>query len=642
VKLYFIGRGKRSLEEFVRGAHLLIAVPSVIAEVRLEVKTARGDFIMETVRALLEQEPNYTNAQIASKLLLSEDIIKTVRNELAHYGEHGGSQISHRIGYAAYNAVTSVLNSSPDITRDDLHCIGECSESDGFVRFTHNSVSDSAIVIKGTWRDGVIASGKKLSDDAARVFASAQIGDDGVCETVTPYVSGAEEKCYLLSAVAWETSGKFYSFANYTVYGIGFGKNAEKSADNVMYEAFYADKNAQYAALKKAMRERFERFAAAGSTVFGMIDKRIEEICEKNKVRIGDKLKAKISERQRAFSVVSGDDGVAPYIMKLFSVIEWELFEVLKGISKSQREKIRDYYKALRKNEMPKAVKNLFATAELDYDDGYYDRYFAKVYDGSIHNQLVEESMEPTFDTMFISMLIHNERCGGVDAVLRLKTDFRQFMTLFDTYDLKNKRNREKHGGRKDDEFVNGLRDFAAATDKALLGVDFVNEVGAVKGRRVRAKISEDLSDVLGVSKERLQSMFDCYESEDSDFYNRCEQLLVEELGAHTTQVYSFASKDERNDKLKSVLATNGVAYPTNAGFVKSTHTSDLLPQRFIGMILCSKSKRLFAALADGKIFTYIDEINNAIGHTNAVFEPFAAAQILEKTEIILTLLKTL
>ena len=186
------------------------------------------------------------------------------------------------------------------------------------------------------------------------------------------------------------------------------------------------------------------------------------------------------------------------------------------------------------------------------------------------------------------------------------------------------------------------MRDFAAATDKALLGVDFVNEVGAVKGRRVRAKISEDLSDVLGVSKERLQSMFDCYESEDSDFYNRCEQLLVEELGAHTTQVYSFASKDERNDKLKSVLATNGVAYPTNAGFVKSTHTSDLLPQRFIGMILCCKSKRLFAALADGKIFTYIDEINNAIGHTNAVFESFAAAQILEKTEIILTLLKTL
>ena len=59
-------------------------------------------------------------------------------------------------------------------------------------------------------------------------------------------------------------------------------------------------------------------------------------------------------------------------------------------------------------------------------------------------------------------------------------------------------------------------------------------------------------------------------------------------------------------------------------------------------MILCSKSKRLFAALADGKIFTYIDEINNAIGHMNAVFEPFAAAQILEKTEIILTLLKTL
>lgn len=647
MKIFVIG----DIEKLKTESDLQILVPASMQEIMLEERVLKRDFLMDTVAGLRMQNPDMSSREIADKMLLEEELIENILKREKEIGDVTRTEPIYRKCHIICNQLTDNVYGKY-VSDSEISEIGECSTDVRVASWSCRGFSDTAHVIPWKFLKNCISDGYRLKGDALRAIAGVQeIEDSGETVVCNPSVFSPEVNCYILTGIKWNSTEKFLSFDNWSVFGL----TGEDKTDTGLHLKIVEHLNTpEYQSLRGNMERVFERVVRRKALTAVVTDQRLNSICSERGIEISDLLKSRIIERQRALIERSEDNRVT-VAMKLFSTMEWELFEVLNSLGKRRRKKLPDIYSEA--IDKPQFVYELFKKAELKYEEKFFNTYFSYVNAKNIGQILVKQDSEPTFGVLLVSMLLNHDyelkdkaeqsSTGGYAPVLRLKEKFPDFMIAFDLANFKKIRNAEKHQSIVTSENLGAMINLCGKLDAVFFGIDFIAELGTVSDRtRKRVKVNDDLINSIGLENEGditiLQNLLSNYVSEDSHMYNDCEQLLISVMDGYLSKCsyrQKYGDREQRNGMIATALRSVGIdAGDGKFGFMKSTLSPVLVPQKFCDLIVCdgqNADKPFLKALQQNEwLPPFIDDlVGNKIGHTNALFEAREAGRVLEYVE---------
>lgn len=656
MKIYLIG----DIETLMSESDLRILVPASMQEILMEEKVVKRDFLMDTVAGLRMQNPNLTAEEIADKMLLEKELIENILKREEELGDIAHPEPSYKKCNIVCNQMTDNIYGRC-VSEKDIWEIGELSDNKSSVRWACKGHTDTSNVLPWKFLKERISNADGLKGDALRAIAGVRENEESF-ETVVcnPSVFSPEFNCYILTGIKWNSAEKFLSFDNWSVFGL----TGESKTDTGLYlkikEQLHTD---SYKFLREEMERVFKKVVSKKALTAVSSDKKLNDICNERGIELSDFLKSKISERQRAIAGRVEDQNVT-VAMKLFSTMEWELFEVVNKISKKRRKKIPGLYRsAINK---PNFVYDLFREADLQYDEKFFNAYFSEVNDYNLDRILNKHEGEPSFGALFLSMLLYHydelqnkpesSQRSGYTPVVRLKDTFPDFMIAFDLVNFKRVRNAEKHQSKVTSANIEAMIALCGKLDEVLFGIDFTAELGVFTiNTRKKAEVTDGIIEYLGLEKESdiavLQSLLNNFISEDSQMYNNCEQLIVSVIGEYLSkQAYSvkYSDREQRNGLIAAALKSVGIDVGEGKfNFMKSTLNHALVPQRFCDLIICDGQRAdkpfLKTLKQQAWIVSFIDDlVDNKIGHTNALFESQEAKSVLENSEEFIKIITNL
>lgn len=658
-------------------------VPVTMLSVVITQRKVVDDFILTAVKRFKKQDPNMSYLEIAEKLCLNPDLVKEVIKNIKDVEKENSEAIKQAErfartsgsgldddnqvadtqtlamdfetkigGYVIFNQVTGSIYQG---------CVNAESlkemqvEASG--RFFYKSESKYSSIVSSDFGEHNLSRKGELSQEVRRLLVDVGFelnSDDNSRDYIISdvYPSGQPFNAYILANVDWirirlgKGQRERISPDNWRI-GSPFSRERadmgmrEKimDSDGNAFKSFLTSLNQRYDYLKNAFDE-FERNPA------------IDEINRKYDLRFGLDLQQLIAERQVAITNAVTEQERRGVIEKCYGVLEREIYAILDRESKTRKEKIRDRVKAMHGGAKKQAVALLFADAGLVYKQHLYD-YFAGVYGTNIHGMFFGDRQASLFATI-LALLVRYSMDKNHASVERLKNEYSDFMIEFDNLDILEKRNKGKHEAQVFE--VDGVIRFCGRMEKALFGVNIIEELGFAKAEKkqtANAYDGQQVANRIGIKEgselsKRFADAYTSFLNEDSSFYANCENVLVELYGIILRGATLLTDKQKRNDLCVSALILAGFdkAEIESMRLLKAKTSAAgerLLAQSFLDMIALSAStdKRFIDILTQNKqTVRLINDLYEAIGHHGKPFDFKQCPQFYELIETQFTQIK--
>jgi len=660
-------------------ADIYALVPVTMLSVVKTERRVTDDFIATAVKRFKKQDPQMGYIEIAEKLCQEGDLIKKIVEDIKDAerlakdvaeGEEryrravsGKNEVNEGDGgidaknggdiktgaYVVFNHVTGVICRDVLMAKDvkELHV-------NGYEYYFHKSVKRYLALVCGHFgecrtlidpRDGMLA------PEVKRLLVDVEPDPEkGPYTVVDVYPAGIPFRAYMMVSVKWTRIGFGKEQKDNTITPDNWRIGSIRSNgrfDIGMRDKIMSDKNNLFVGFRNALSNRFDNINKEYREFAPNRDRSlIDEIDKKHNLKLSADLRQFIWERQIAITaakMAATEKESRGVYEKCYGVLEHEIYGFLKRMSPEEKNKIKNRVDNMRDAEKKQAVENLFNDVGLIYKDTMY-HYFAGVCGPKVYGMFFEE-MQADFSTAIIALLIRYTMDKNYMPVERLKTEYPDFMVEFDVLDILNKRNKGKHAGQTFD--TDGVVRFAGRMEKALYGVNIIEELGAVKSDAKPTAVTTDLGNEaaksLGLNEDtelrrRFLRAYASFLNSDSSFYADCENVLVELYGGVLLGVSGQSDAAKRNEAVIERLAEAGFDKTKldRMSMLKSGTDKGLLAQKFLDMVVAEK--RFIRVLVENKQALWLaDELYKDIGHSGRSFEVGRCAQYLEliETQII-------
>ncbi|MDR2694692.1 MAG: hypothetical protein LBB74_10840 [Chitinispirillales bacterium] len=653
-------------------ADIYALVPVTLLPVVRTERTVDDDFIATAVKRFKKQDALMSHMEIAEKLCQAPELIKKITDDIKDEEKQAKDIESGEKRYRRALNDKNDLHESDGETKADV-----CGDvrTGAYVVFNHitgvicrNAVAVTDLIELQTndlkifsYKSQICHSepvGKDFSEcceliqkdgglapEVRRLLVDVDLDPDmGQYRVIDVYPNGYPIKAYIAVSVKWTRislgKGREYTVASDN-WSIGSIRSKGKT-DIGMRDKIINDTKERFVDFRNALEKRFKALEGR----YGACDNdndmsSIREIDNKYNLRLNADLRRLIWERQEAITAAAEREKRGVY-EKCCGVLEREICAILDREPEEKKERIKDSVCDMRDAVKKQTIERLFADAGLRYKDGMYD-YFAGVCGKKAYGMLFEEKQADLF-TAIIALLVRYAMDWKYEPVERLKTEYADFMVEFDNLDILNKRNMGKHEGQAFE--ADGVVRFAGKMEKALYGINIIEELGPVKRQNRQmndvASLGDDAAKRLGLNEDtelrrRFTRAYASFVNSDSSFYADCENTLIELYRGAPSGLNWQDDRAKRNETVIECLSNAGFDKTMLSGMpvLKSGTGKQLLAQKFLDMIA---HERFIKVLVENKqALRLVNELYEDIGHNGKPFEIKRCAQYLELVETQIT-----